>query len=191
MEEIYSVDKSFDKVNFKEILLPKGEYENCVFVNCIFAEVNLSDYKFTACEFKGCDLSLANVSNTAFREVIFRGCKMLGLRFDSCNQFGLTFRFEDCVVNHSSFYKTKIKKTVFRNSQLQETDFTQCDLSGAVFEQCDLFNASFENTILEKSDLRTALNYSIDPETNRIKKARFSLHGIPGLLNKYDIVIED
>jgi len=33
------------------------------------------------------------------------------------------------------------------------------------------------------------VNYSIDPEKNKIKKARFSTAGIAGLLDKYDIEI--
>jgi hypothetical protein len=47
----------------------------------------------------------------------------------------------------------------------------------------------FENTLLEKADLRTAFNYSIDPEMNRVKKAKFSIAGVTGLLDKYDIEI--
>jgi fluoroquinolone resistance protein len=43
---------------------------------------------------------------------------------------------------------------------------------------------------LEKADLRTAYNYSIDPSINKIKKAKFSLPGVVGLLSKYDIEIE-
>ncbi|HZB12656.1 MAG TPA: pentapeptide repeat-containing protein, partial [Chryseolinea sp.] len=82
------------------------------------------------------------------------------------------------------------KKTVFKNSQLQETDFTECDVTGALFDNCDLTNATFAFTILEKADLRTSYNYSIDPEKNRVKKARFSLQGVTGLLDKYDIEIE-
>jgi hypothetical protein len=50
--------------------------------------------------------------------------------------------------------------------------------------------ATFESTIIEKADFRTSFNYSIDPEKNRIKKARFSLAGIAGLLDKYDIEID-
>ncbi len=79
---------------------------------------------------------------------------------------------------------------VFRNTQLQEADFSQCELMEAVFDHCDLLSATFDNTNLEKADLRTAYNYSIDPEKNRVKKAKFSLAGVGGLLNKYDIVIE-
>ena len=50
--------------------------------------------------------------------------------------------------------------------------------------------AIFENTILEKADFRTAYNYAIDPEINKIKRARFSSFGVAGLLQKYDIDIE-
>jgi uncharacterized protein YjbI with pentapeptide repeats len=115
---------------------------------------------------------------------------MLGLRFDTCNEFGLSFSFDGCQLNLSSFFKTKIKKTVFKNSQLQETDFSQADLTSAMFDNCNLERATFDQTILEKSDLRTSYNYSLDPEINRIKKAKFSILGIAGLLDKYDIEIE-
>ena len=115
---------------------------------------------------------------------------MLGLRFDNCNDFGLSFSFEGCQLNHSSFYKMNIKKTVFKNSQLQETDFTEADLTSALFENCNLSQATFDQTTLEKADLRTSYNYSIDPENNRLKKAKFSMEGVTGLLDKYNIEID-
>ena len=115
---------------------------------------------------------------------------MLGLHFENCNQFALTFSFENFALDHSSFYKTKIKKTIFKNTQLKEADFTECDLTGSVFDNCNLQGATFEKTLLEKVDFRTSFNYSIDPEINRVKKARFSVTGIAGLLDKYDIEIE-
>jgi uncharacterized protein YjbI with pentapeptide repeats len=107
-----------------------------------------------------------------------------------CNAFGLSFSFDNCQLNHTSFYNTKIKKTIFKNSQLQETDFVNCDLNSSIFENCDLGRATFENTNIEKADFRTAYNYSIDPEINQIKRARFSVLSVSGLLNKYDIEIE-
>ena len=64
------------------------------------------------------------------------------------------------------------------------------DLSLSVFSNCDLAGAMFENTNLENSDLSSSFNFSIDPENNRIKKAKFSTSGIKGLLDKYDIIIE-
>jgi fluoroquinolone resistance protein len=72
---------------------------------------------------------------------------------------------------------------------LTEADFSESDLTAAVFDHCDLARATFDHTVLEKADFRTAVNYSIDPEKNKIKKARFSMAGIAGLLDKYDIDI--
>ena len=191
MEQAYIEEQTFDKKDFKDHSLAKGEYENCRFLNCDFSNGDLSDRQFTDCEFSGCNLSLAKLSKTAFRDIAFRDCKMLGLRFDHCYEFGLSFSFENCILNHSSFYKTKIKKTTFKNVQLQETDFTECDLTNSVFDNCDLTGATFDGTIIEKSDFRTSYNYTIDPEMNRIKKAKFSIFGVSGLLSKYDIEISD
>ena len=115
---------------------------------------------------------------------------MLGLQFEKCNKSGLTVLFENCNLSHSSFFQTKFRKTIFRNLQLHEVDFTECDLGSSVFENCDLDRALFENSNLEKTDFRTARNYSFDPERNRMRKAKFSLSEIAGLLNKYDIEID-
>ena len=184
------IDKVFDREDFRETPPAGGEYENCVFKNCDFSGTDLSEIIFIECEFVNSNLSLAKLPKTAFRDVMFRDCKMLGLHFEQCNDFGLAFSFEKCTLDHSSFYRMKLKQTSFRNTHLLEVDFTECDLTGSVFEHCDLTGAMFEHTVLEKADLRTSFNYSIDPENNRIKKARFSLSEVHGLLDKYDIAIE-
>jgi uncharacterized protein YjbI with pentapeptide repeats len=83
-----------------------------------------------------------------------------------------------------------LKNTQFIHSSIREVDFTEADLTNSRFENCDLFKAAFDQTILEKVDFRSSYNYSIDPEINRIKKSKFSVAGIQGLLTKYDIEIE-
>jgi len=97
--------------------------------------------------------------------------------------------FENCILNLSSFFGLKIKKTEFKNSILHEVNFTKTDLSGSIFDNCDLSRSIFENTILEKVDFRTSWGYAMDPEKNMIKKAKFKTEGIAGLLHKYDIEI--
>jgi uncharacterized protein YjbI with pentapeptide repeats len=115
---------------------------------------------------------------------------MFGLHFNDCNEFGLSFTFESCLLNNSIFYKTSIKKTLFRNSKLIEVDFSECDLSNAIFSGCDLSGAVFDHTNLEKADFRTSFSYSINPASNRLKKAKFSLSEIHGLLHQFDIEID-
>ncbi len=115
---------------------------------------------------------------------------MLGLRFDKCGGFGQSFHFERCLLNGSSFYKAKISHTVFKDTQLRDVDFTEADLTGATIAGCDLAGATFGRTILDKADLRTSVNYAIDPEANRLKKAKFSLSEVEGLLGKYEIIVD-
>jgi fluoroquinolone resistance protein len=198
MKQVFIEEKTFDKIDFTQNPFSKGEYEYCNFVNCNFSHSDLSDIKFLECEFLGCNLSLVNLDRTALKEIKFKDCKMLGLNFGGCNEFGFVVNFDTCILNHSSFsditspmkQRVRLKQTVFKNSQLHEVDFTECDLSSSVFDNCDLTRTIFEYTILEKADFRNSFNYSIDPELNRIKKAKFSQSGIAGLLDKYDIEIE-
>ncbi|MCB0588193.1 MAG: pentapeptide repeat-containing protein, partial [Phaeodactylibacter sp.] len=98
--------------------------------------------------------------------------------------------FEGCQLDLSSFFKRQLKETVFKNCSLREVDFAEANLAGAAFEHCSLNGAIFEKTNLEGADFRTAQHYSIDPEMNRVRKARFSFDGLAGLLEKYDIKVE-
>ncbi|MBB3188366.1 pentapeptide repeat-containing protein [Microbacter margulisiae] len=180
----------FEKNDYTENNLFKGEYEHCKFVRCIFHKADLSHVFFTDCTFDGCDFSLVNTKSAALRNARFVNCKLLGVKFDDCNEFLFSASFENCILKFSSFHKMKLKQTHFRSCNLQEVDMSEADLTGSVFDTCDLNKTLFDYTNVEKVDFRTSYNYSIDPEKNRIKKAKFSQTGVMGLLDKYDIEIE-
>jgi fluoroquinolone resistance protein len=189
MGETYQSEKIFDKLDLKVKPLAKGTYEDCTFKSCNLEQADLAHINFTDCEFIECNLSMANISDTKFQNIKFKGCKMLGLRFDHCNKFGFEVNFETCILDHASFFNTRVTNSVFKESSLVEVDFTDCDLTNSAFINSNLLNAVFERTNLSKADLRDAGNFSIDPELNTIKKAKFSIHGVAGLLHKYDIQI--
>jgi len=186
----YIEQQLFSKEDYSETPLPKGEYDNCNFRNCNFAESDLSEIRFSNCTFAGCDLSNVKVTKSSFQESSFKECKMLGFLFDTCDQLGMTVRFENCQLDHSSFYQVKLNHTVFKSTSLREVDFSEADLRNAILDQCDLLNATFDHSNLERADLSTALNYSIDPENNSIRGAKFSMPAVMGLLSKYRIVIQ-
>jgi fluoroquinolone resistance protein len=190
MTKSYTEGQTFDGVDYSEQRLPKGEFENCSFRGCNFSRSDLSGIIFTTCTFDSCDLSLAILATASFRETQFRNCKMLGLRFDQCNSLLLSFSFESCTLNFSSFYKLKLKNLIVKGSTLQEVEFIETDLTNAKFIDCDLTRAVFEKSDLGGADFRTARNFYIDPELNNLKKARFSVHNVSGLLDKYKIEIE-
>lgn len=167
-----------------------GEYEQETFKNCDFSNGNLVGCKWIDCTFVGCSLSLANISGVVMNNVVFKDCKILGLRFETCNPLTFSVSFEGCQLNDSSFFKLKMKGTKFLRSKLHHVDFTQADLTSATFSDCDLTDATFDNTLLSKADFRTSFNFNIDPDRNPIKKAKFSLDSVRGLLSKYDIEIQ-
>lgn len=186
----YIDEQTFANSNYSEKPLEIADYEYCTFKNCNFSNAVLSEIKFSECEFFDCNFSNANLANLSLQDVKFKNCKMLGLRFDVCNQFGFAATFEACQLDHSIFYKMKLNRSTFINSQLKGVDFSETDLKKSKLIGCNLFDATFQNTILEMADLTHSTNYSINPEENRIKGAKFSMPEIAGLLDKYQIRIE-
>ncbi len=73
---------------------------------------------------------------------------------------------------------------------IEKITFSEHPLEQGEYENCDLQGASFDGSNLEKADFRTAINYTIDPIRNRIRKAKFSQLGLAGLLRNFDIEIE-
>lgn len=187
----YFDSETFTKLDFNTTKIKKGEYDNCTFTNCNFENVHASNIQFLECEFIDCNFSNAIVTNTAFKEVSFINCKMIGVKFNECDPFLLQFSFKECQLNFSSFYKLKIQNTKFVNCNLQEVDFTETDVTNSLFDNCNLQKAIFENTILEKSDFKTAVGFLINPDSNRLKKAKFSKENIIGLLQQYNIIVEE
>ena len=180
----------FEAIDYSEKKSEQHEFDDCSFVNCNFSKSDLRGVEFLDCRFTGCNLSLALVDDTGIKNIEFKDCKLMGIDFSKCNDFLFSASFENCQLDYCSFYKKKMKKVNFSKSSLKHVDFTETDLSLAVLNECDLADAIFVQTILEKTDFRTARNYAFDPEVNKVKKARFSMPEVVGLLSKYNIDIE-
>ena len=186
----FIADQSFKNQDYTQTRLSKGEYENCIFEGCKFENGYLDNQNFMECEFMDCNLSNANLNHTIFKEVTFSYCKMIGLKFEDCNDFLLDFTFRHCILNLSSFYGLTLRNQTFNDCKLIEVDFTETDLTQVNFENSHLDRAIFSRTNLQKADFTKALNFDIDPEINQLKHARFSKEGLSGLLSKYNIKIE-
>ena len=182
-------NEKFENIDFQIDGFKTGEYENCSFLNCNIHVVDISNSIFVDTKFMDSNLSLIKTHKVVFRDVRFKGCKMVGILFETCNEYGLTVGFDHCILDNSSFYGTKLKSIQFHHSSLKEVDFTHTDLSSSIFSHCDFSNAVFENTNLEKADLVSSFQYIIDADKNKLKKSRHSREGALGLLHKYDIII--
>jgi uncharacterized protein YjbI with pentapeptide repeats len=183
-------DKTFTKIGTEDIAGHKRNYEHCRFVNCDFSYADFGGIIFADCRFDGCNLSLIKLSDTGLQNIMFKDCKVSGADFSKSRDFLFEVSFDNCILDNAIFYKKKNKGAKFTDCSLVETDFTEADLTDVQFNNCNLNRAFFDRTILKNADLRTSYNFIIDPDNNNIKKARFSIHGLPGLLTKYDIRIE-
>jgi uncharacterized protein YjbI with pentapeptide repeats len=185
----YFENRSFDADTLVTTPLVAGEYEQCTFFRCDLTAAVLNNFAFIECLFTNCNLSNAKVESASFRDVKFSGCKLTGIDFSLSNASMISLGFEDCILDYVSFAKLPLKKTKFVRCSLAHAFFDDADLSSSEFIGCNFENAAFGKTNLEKADLSTSFNYIIDPENNRIKKAKFATSGLAGLLVKYDIAI--
>jgi uncharacterized protein YjbI with pentapeptide repeats len=166
------------------------EFEQFRFVNCELSEASLAGLRFEDCLFERCNLTTAKLSGAALQNVAFADCKLLGVAFSACQDMLFGVHFDDCQLRYASFGGKNLTGTRFSHCALPEADFTNANLSHAVFANCDLAGAVFHDTQLTGADFTTATNFSLDPEANNLRGARFALAGLPGLLDKYNLLIE-
>lgn len=190
MIDTWKDNEVFTNVSYSGQKIRQTEFDGCSFLGCDFSSAELSDCDFISCRFENCNFAMTKLNGSGMKEVHFKECKLMGISFDHCSDFLFSVGFQKCVLDYSSFVQKKMKNTRFVDCSLKEVDFSSSDLSMSTFHNCELSQAVFLRTNLEKADFRTAVNYSFDPELNRIKKAKFSYSGLPGLLGKYNIDIE-
>lgn len=182
-------NQTYNKIDFTNKPLVQ-EYDCCTFTACNFENIKWNNITFIECVFINCNLSNVKINAASLKDVNFSNCKQLGVNFNDCNPFLLHFSFTDCDLTLASFYQLEIKNTIFTNCNLTEVDFTETDLTNSSFNNCDLAKAIFENTNIEKANLSEALNFNINPATNKIKKAQFAKDNIEGLVSHLDIIIK-
>ncbi|QQL48556.1 pentapeptide repeat-containing protein [Mucilaginibacter ginkgonis] len=183
-------DQTFNRLSADDLKQHGSEFEHCKFINCDFQGAYLSNLVFIDCEFQDCNIALCDFKNTGLQNVVFTHCKLSGVDFSKTRDFLFKVRFADCLLDNAIFYRKKNKNGKFINCSCTETDFTDADLTGTLFDNCNLHRAFFGNTILKDADFTTSYNFTIDPDANMLKKTKFSVHGLPGLLTKYDIVVK-
>lgn len=187
----YFENKKIESQSWQDGKIVGNEYENCIFSNCDFSNAQLQSCNLIDCEFHNCNLSMAKLSDTIFNGVKFLNCKILGVKFDCCNDFIFDVFFSDSILDYCSFEKRKMSKTVFSNCSLKGTSFIEAKLKQATFDNCNLDEAVFLGANLQEADFTTSYNYTINLQENFVKKTRFGKDGLQGLLRNFDIIIED
>lgn len=182
-------DQLFDPTTGAPNQWANQTFEQCVFRHLNLAKASLAGANFIDCRFEHCNLWLALLNGTKLTDVAFVQCNLVNVNFEPCNPFGFFVRFEACQLDQAYFFGQNLKKTQFVDCSLKEARFINCDLTGAAFRHANLEQAHFEDNILNQVDFLTAYNITLDPEKNTLKKAKFPLDELPGLLSKYELIV--
>lgn len=175
--------------DFSKQPLSEQVFTTCEFHNCNFSESILWNAKFVNCVFKGCNVSLVKMDGCRFQDVQFIDCKLVGADFFKCERPFFSVQFTHSILHYCNFSDLNLKGIPFSRCKLKECHFTNSSLVGASFKDSDLSGTIFHNSDLSKADFSSAVNYAIDPRTNNIKKAKFSLPEAAALLHGFDILL--
>ena len=165
-------EEEFTEYKSKEMY--KIYFDNCTFTKCDFSKALIPSCKFSECTFINCDLSLITLKSSTFNDVKFENSKLIGVSWSTCQE-PFDISFNSCNISQNSFHLLDLRKMVFKNSLIKDTGFEECNLESATFDNCDLELTSFISNSLVKANFETSRNYFIDPKSNDLKDASFSL----------------
>jgi fluoroquinolone resistance protein len=187
-DEVFSED--YLDLDCRSIVISEKQFFECSFTNCNFAGSQFINCRFVDCSFENCDLSNAKIRGAAFRDVRFSKSKLIGMNWPEAASIS-HLEFENCVLNYANFVGIDLRKSVMKECTTKDAEFSQANLSDTNCQGTDFAGSRFGNTNLSKADFRKAINYSIRPGENNLKKAKFSLPEATMLLYGLDIVLED
>ncbi|WP_423202849.1 pentapeptide repeat-containing protein [Legionella busanensis] len=191
--------QEFYNYKFSDLTLEKTELENKVFENCKFEKSNFSEAKFTSCkfvdcEFVSCNLSAIELNNTSFSETLFADCKLMGINWTKVKwpliKLTSPIQFYRSNISYSSFYGLDLKEIIIEECIAHDVDFREGNFSNGNFTLTDFENSLFMHTKLHAASFIEAINYSINPIDNDIRKGKFSVPEVLNLLHAFQIEIE-
>lgn len=183
-------EHAFDGMEQKGSTVEGAVFEGCSFIRCNFSGSAFKRCHFIDCSFEHCDLSNLQLIGASLRDVNFKDCKAVGINWTSATSIS-HLGFERCILNYAVFTGLDLRNYFFKSSVAREADFAEANLSDVNCRGTDFAGARFSTTNLSKADFRGATNYSIRPDSNKLKKAKFSLPEATLLLYGLDIELEE
>lgn len=183
-------NEAFKDLKLTEVDLTGKTFEECEFTGCFFLGGSFRDVTFNECVFRDCNLSNIPLMQANMGEVLFEECKLVGLDFSSCKKLLFSIKPDHCILQMCNFSNLKMNDLSFKGSQFMDCDFYETNLSDTDFSNCNLKGSLFEQCDLSGADFRQATNYTISPDQNKLKKAKFSMPEVLSFLAPLEIEIE-
>jgi fluoroquinolone resistance protein len=145
----------------------------------------IEDVVFENIDFRTEALKKGEYENCTFKKCVLADCDLNTFKFIGCI-------FENCDLSLANINKVVLRDVQFKDCKMVGLKFDTTDSFSIsiTIDHCILTNSIFSATNLEKADFTTAFNYSIDMDSNKIKKSKHSKGQLGGLLEKYHLTIE-
>lgn len=196
--DIFHQDEFYD-LTFSDLKLDKMEirdklFENCTFNKSSFIETIFHSCKFVDCEFKFCNLSSTQFKYTSFNETVFDESKLIGINWTHAKwpniNLSSPIKIYKSNISHSSFFELELREIIIEDCKAHDVDFRGSDLSNGIFILTDFQNSQFMHTKLYAANFTEAINYSINPKENDIRKGKYTMPDAINLLHYFEIDIE-
>ncbi len=188
-------NQAFKRLVYRGKIIEGKEFEQCTFAKCSFVETAFLGCRMRECTFKDCDLRLMRVKGSTFVNVKFEGSEVTHVNWTEAIWPGASLfdslKFQECSISYSTFIGLALRNFGAVKCTAKDADFAEADLTRAVFTGTDFAESRFLHTNLSEADFTGAVNYTISPLDNPIKKAKFSLPAAVSLLIALGVVIEE
>jgi len=186
--------QSYAGVSISDARIDAAEFDGCTFERCSFLSAALHGCRFSHSRFIECSFSAIQLPNCRFTDVTFLRSKMIGIDWTVTGgspalRLPLAMSCTESVLDYSSFFGMDLRGVTLLRCRAREVDFSEADLRKVDCSGTDFLGSTFLHTNLERANFTDATSYAINPLTNSVKRARFSLPEAVALLRGLDIVI--
>lgn len=149
----------------------------------------LVGYRFEECLFEHCDLSNIDIRDAAFQDVRFVDCKLQGLRWDAAAAMNFACAWTRCNLDFAVFEGVDLRHCRFVEVRLHEADLARALCQTLHFDRCSFAGASWSGADCSDADFTTSDGMAMDPESTRLRGAKFRADQLAGLLVKHGLVV--
>jgi fluoroquinolone resistance protein len=191
LEAAYHESEAIHGLDLSNHGIPGREFYRCAFEACNLTEADLSSCVFEDCVFRECNLSNPLIKGVKLISAEFLGCKLAGINFYYCDQLLFDSCFSGTHLQNCNFSELKMKGARFIGCRIDECDFENAFLVEARFDDSVFSRTMFHNCNLEKASFLEAKGYQIDPRSNNVKKATFSVPDVLSLIECFGVSIKN
>ena len=164
------------------------EFNECVFKDLSFIDVELTKITMVDVRFENCDFSNVDLGDRSFFRVEFKNCKMIGVDFTKVHFYDCLF--EGSNASYSNFSEVKFKNSEIIDSNFMESRFQAVEFSSLYLESVDFTRLEVIQSSLKGLNLCDCVIDGIRADLNSLRGVKVSSYQAIDLISLFGIIVE-